>query len=53
MKKVFILLLAAFISILSFGQQFEKPKLDASEFENLKVKVGAGFALQLLPEPKR
>lgn len=47
MKKVFILLLAAFISILSFGQQFEKPKLDASEFENLKVKVGAGFALQL------
>ncbi len=47
MKKVIILLSAAFINMLSFGQQFEKPKVDASQFENVKVKVGAGFALQL------
>jgi hypothetical protein len=47
MKKVILFLSAAFISMFTMGQQFEKAKLDASEFENLKVKVGAGFALQL------
>jgi len=47
MKKIIILVSAAFISMFTFGQQFEKAKLDASKFEDLKVKVGADFALQL------
>ncbi|QGY44526.1 hypothetical protein GM418_12905 [Maribellus comscasis] len=47
MKKVIVLLSAALVSMLSLGQQFEKPKLEASEFEKVKAKVGAGFALQM------
>lgn len=47
MKKIIILISTAFISMITFGQQFEKAKSDASEFENLKIKVGADFALQL------
>ena len=47
MKKIIILISTAFISMLTLGQQFEKAKSDASEFENLKIKVGADFALQL------
>ena len=47
MKKIIILVSAAFISMFTFGQQFEKAKLDASKFEDLKVKVGGDFALQL------
>lgn len=47
MKKIIILISTAFISMITFGQQFEKAKSDASEFENLKIKVGADFTLQL------
>lgn len=47
MKKIIILISTAFISMITFGQQFEKAKSDANEFENLKIKVGADFALQL------
>ena len=46
MKKLSLLLIIAFISTLAFGQ-FEKAKLNPTEFEKLKVKVGAGFAIQL------
>ena len=47
MKKFIILIIATVVSMVSFGQQFEKAKLDASKFEDVKVKVGADFAIQL------
>lgn len=47
MKRFIVLITAAFVSMISFGQQFEQPKLDPSTFEDVKVKVGADFAIQL------
>ena len=47
MKKVLVLISVALISVISFGQQFEKAKIDASKFEDVKVHVGADFALQV------
>jgi hypothetical protein len=47
MRKIFVLFVALFVSMVSIAQHFEKSKLDASKFEELKVKVGADFALQL------
>ncbi len=47
MKKFIILITVTLVSMVSFGQQFEKAKLDASKFEDVKVKVGADFAIQL------
>lgn len=47
MKRLIILVSATIISMMSFGQQFEKAKLDPSAFEKVKVKVGADFAIQL------
>jgi len=46
MKKLSLLLAIAFLSTLAYGQ-FEKDKLDPTAFEKVKVKVGAGFAIQL------
>jgi len=46
MRKLSLLLAIAFLSTLAYGQ-FEKDKLDPSTFDKLKVKVGAGFAIQL------
>ena len=47
MKRFIVLITAAFVSMISFGQQFEQPKLDPSTFEDVKVKVGGDFAIQL------
>ena len=47
MKNLFIVVFAMLISMPSFSQQYEKEQIDDQEFNNLKVKVGADFALQL------
>ncbi|MGQ8338206.1 hypothetical protein ACUNWD_16760 [Sunxiuqinia sp. A32] len=47
MKKFAILFATLFVAMISFGQNFEAPKLNPEDFENVKVKVGADFALQL------
>ncbi|WP_372950221.1 hypothetical protein [Mariniphaga sp.] len=47
MKNLFIVVFAMLFSMPSFSQQFEKEQIDDQEFNNLKVKVGADFALQL------
>lgn len=46
MKKVILLTIWCFLSLSMFAQ-FEQPKLDADSFENVKVKVGGDFAIQL------
>ncbi len=45
MKKVLILLSALMVSVCSFAQQFEYPKL-STDNDEVKVKVGGDFALQ-------
>jgi len=47
MKRIILLITVAFVSMISFGQQFEQAKLDPTTFEKVKVKVGADFAIQL------
>lgn len=47
MKNLIIVIFAMLISMPSFSQKFEKEQIDDQEFNNLKVKVGADFALQL------
>lgn len=47
MKNLIIVFFAMLISLPSFSQNFEKEQIDDQEFNNLKVKVGADFALQL------
>lgn len=47
MKKLFALSLIVLSSLWSFAQQFEPAKDDGSSFEQLKVHVGADFALQI------
>ncbi|MCE4565936.1 hypothetical protein INQ51_16575 [Maribellus sp. CM-23] len=47
MKRFIVLITAAFLSIVSFGQQFEQAKIDPVTFDKVKVKVGADFAIQL------
>lgn len=47
MKNLIIVLFAMLIGMPSFSQNFEKEQIDDQEFTNLKVKVGADFALQL------
>ena len=46
MKRVFFLFAGLLIASLTFGQQFEQPKLDGSNFTKVKAHVGADFALQ-------
>lgn len=47
MRNLIIVIFAMLISMPSFSQNFEKEQIDDQEFNNLKVKVGADFALQL------
>lgn len=47
MRKITAILAILLLSITSFGQQFEAEKIKADEFKDVKVKVGADFALQL------
>ncbi len=47
MKKVILLAVALIGSIGLFAQQFEKEKAAKDEFEQVKVRVGGDFALQL------
>ena len=47
MKTTLIFFISILFSISSFSQQFEEPKLNPEEYDGLKVKVGADFALQL------
>jgi hypothetical protein len=47
MRNLIIVFFAMLISMPSFSQNFEKEQIDDQEFTNLKVKVGADFALQL------
>jgi len=46
MKKSLIFIGVLLIYTTGLGQQFEEEKLDGSSFENLKVRVGADFAMQ-------
>lgn len=46
MKKLFLLSLFAVIVSLAVNAQFEEPQLKAQDFEKLKVKLGADFAMQ-------
>ncbi|MGC9354958.1 MAG: hypothetical protein ACP5D9_14025, partial [Mariniphaga sp.] len=47
MRNLIIVFFAMLMSMPSFSQNFEKEQIDDQEFTNLKVKVGADFALQL------
>ena len=47
MKNLSILVIALLLSVPAFSQQFEKEKLNAEEFKNVKVTVGGDFAIQL------
>lgn len=47
MKNLSILVIALLLSVPAFSQQFEKEKINAEEFKNVKVTVGGDFAIQL------
>jgi hypothetical protein len=47
MRKITVIVASLLIAMTSFAQQFEAEKIDPQEFSDLKVKVGADFALQL------
>jgi len=46
MKKFTSFLTILLLAMVSFGQQFELPKLNAEEFTKVKASVGADFAIQ-------
>jgi hypothetical protein len=46
MKKLFLFSLFAAIISLAASAQFEEPQLKAQDFEKMKVKLGADFAMQ-------
>jgi hypothetical protein len=46
MKKLLFFGLVISIFTMGFSQNFEEKKLDGSTFENLKVRIGADFAMQ-------
>lgn len=46
MRKILFFVGAIFIAAAGLSQQFEESKLDGNNFENLKVIVGADFAMQ-------
>ncbi len=46
MKNLTLLILAIAVTNLLFGQQFEEPKFTGDTTKNVKVKIGADFALQ-------
>jgi hypothetical protein len=45
-KKSILFIGLSIFSLLAIAQKFEEPKLDGSEFDGLKVNVGADFAMQ-------
>jgi hypothetical protein len=47
MKKISMILAVLFMAVIASGQQFEQPKIDPVDFEEVKVKVGGDFAIQL------
>ncbi|RIH64651.1 hypothetical protein D1164_13495 [Mariniphaga sediminis] len=47
MKNLSFLVIALLLSLPAFSQQFEKEKINAEEFKNVKVTVGGDFAIQL------
>jgi len=47
MKRSILIATAILVSVFAFGQTYEAPQIDGEEFEKVKVKVGADFALQL------
>lgn len=46
MKRKILLILSGFIFSLAIQAQFEEPKPDPADFEKIKVRVGADFAMQ-------
>ncbi|MFT3739265.1 MAG: hypothetical protein QM786_10945 [Breznakibacter sp.] len=46
MKKQFLLFAGFLVGMSVFAQQFEQPKIDASKFEKINVRLGGDFALQ-------
>jgi len=47
MKKSILIFVSLFLSLTIFAQQFEAEKKNPEDFKNVKVYVGADFALQL------
>lgn len=47
MRKITVIIASLFIAVTSFGQQFEAAKINAEDFDDVKVKVGGDFAIQL------
>lgn len=47
MKKILFLSLSFLIGLGLYAQQFEYPQIDSADFDNVKVKLGGEFALQL------
>lgn len=46
MKKQLVLFAGLLFGVSAFAQQFEEPKIDASKFEKINVRLGGDFALQ-------
>ena len=47
MRKLQILAIGLIFTVSAFGQTtFEQPQIDDNEFDHVKVKVGADFAIQ-------
>lgn len=46
MKKFIYVLIICIFPAIGFGQIFEEEKIDGAEFEKVKVKIGADFAVQ-------
>ena len=46
MRKLQILAVGLILSVSAFGQTFEHPQIDDNEFDQVKAKVGADFAIQ-------
>ena len=47
MKKITLFLAVFLMAVVTFGQQFEEEKINSADFSEVKVKVGADFAIQL------
>jgi hypothetical protein len=46
MKKILFIAACMTTSVLALGQQFEQPKIDPTAFKEVKVNIGADFAIQ-------
>lgn len=47
MKKISLIFAVLFMAVIASAQNFEQPKVNADNFEDVKVKVGGDFAIQL------